>query len=114
MVATQLGQVRAEVRPDILCRLGDMFQVAGDVHATFYAGSRAMHSAMMSLLTDPPEGAGGRSSHGLMVREKTRQVGATMTNMALSVQRRFQNVVQDGDKQLQLDLFVGREVLDAS
>ena len=63
---------------------------------------------------DPPEGAGGRSSHGLMVREKTRQVGATMTNMALSVQRRFQNVVQDGDKQLQLDLFVGREVLDAS
>lgn len=84
------------MRQDILAGLAEMFLVNGDLQAMFYTGSRAMHSSILGLLA-------GTKPAG--------KVTASLGNMALSVQRRFQNVVNDTGRQMQFDLFLGRQGL---
>lgn len=94
--AMSVAGVRRLVRQDILAALAELFLVNGDLQAMFYTGSRAMHSGILGLLA-------GTKPQG--------KVTASLGNMALSVQRRFQNVVQDSGRQLQYDLFLGKAAL---
>ncbi|XP_074320101.1 putative phosphoinositide phosphatase SAC9 [Silene latifolia] len=72
--------------------LADMFLVAGDVHATLYTGSKAMHSQILSIFNDE----GG----------KFKQLAAAQ-NVKITLQRRYKNAVVDSSRQKQLEMFLG-------
>lgn len=73
-------------------QLADLFLVAGDIHATLYTGSKAMHSQILSIFT---EEAG-----------KFKQFSAAQ-NMKITLQRRYKNAVVDSSRQKQLEMFLG-------
>ncbi len=70
----------------------------GDLHALIYTSTRASHTAMMHLL-DSTTSIDGNS------RFKSSQ--STASNLSISVQRRFVNLVSDGFRQTQFELFLG-------
>ncbi|KAG8369402.1 hypothetical protein BUALT_Bualt14G0007400 [Buddleja alternifolia] len=73
-------------------QLADLFLVAGDIHATLYTGSKAMHSQILSIFN---EEAG-----------KFKQFSAAQ-NMKITLQRRYKNAVVDSSRQKQLEIFLG-------
>ncbi|XP_011091527.1 probable phosphoinositide phosphatase SAC9 isoform X2 [Sesamum indicum] len=73
-------------------QLADLFLVAGDIHATLYTGSKAMHSQILSIFS---EEAG-----------KFKQFSAAQ-NMKITLQRRYKNAVVDSSRQKQLEIFLG-------
>lgn len=73
-------------------QLADLFLLAGDIHATLYTGSKAMHSQILSIFN---EEAG-----------KFKQFSAAQ-NMKITLQRRYKNVVVDSSRQKQLEMFLG-------
>ncbi|CAA0820432.1 Probable phosphoinositide phosphatase SAC9 [Striga hermonthica] len=73
-------------------QLADIFLAAGDIHATLYTGSKAMHSQILSIFT---EEAG-----------KFKQFSAAQ-NMKITLQRRYKNAVVDSSRQKQLEIFLG-------
>uniref|UniRef100_A0A2P2LRY0 Phosphoinositide phosphatase SAC9 n=1 Tax=Rhizophora mucronata TaxID=61149 RepID=A0A2P2LRY0_RHIMU len=73
-------------------QLADLFLLAGDIHATLYTGSKAMHSQILNIFT---EEAG-----------KFKQFSAAQ-NMKITLQRRYKNVVVDSSRQKQLEMFLG-------
>ncbi|KAL5784249.1 hypothetical protein ACOSQ2_006641 [Xanthoceras sorbifolium] len=73
--------------------LADLFLLAGDIHATLYTGSKAMHSQILSIFS---EEAGG----------KFKQFSAAQ-NMKITLQRRYKNAVVDSSRQKQLEMFLG-------
>ncbi|KAL9177395.1 hypothetical protein ABFS82_01G055700 [Erythranthe guttata] len=74
-------------------QLADLFLTAGDIHATLYTGSKAMHSQILSIFN---EEAGG----------KFKQFSAAQ-NMKITLQRRYKNAVVDSSRQKQLQIFLG-------
>ncbi|XP_027117809.1 probable phosphoinositide phosphatase SAC9 isoform X1 [Coffea arabica] len=73
-------------------QLADLFLIAGDIHATLYTGSKAMHSQILSIFN---EDAG-----------KFKQFSAAQ-NMKITLQRRYKNAVVDSSRQKQLEIFLG-------
>lgn len=73
-------------------QLADAFLLAGDIHATLYTGSKAMHSQILSIFN---EDAG-----------KFKQFSAAQ-NMKITLQRRYKNAVVDSSRQKQLEMFLG-------
>lgn len=75
-----------------ISQLADLFLVAGDIHATLYTGSKAMHSQILSIFN---EEAG-----------KFKQFSAAQ-NMKITLQRRYKNAIVDSTRQKQLEMFLG-------
>ncbi|KAL5578722.1 hypothetical protein UlMin_011164 [Ulmus minor] len=73
-------------------QLADIFLLAGDIHATLYTGSKAMHSQILNIFN---EDAG-----------KFKQFSAAQ-NMKITLQRRYKNAVVDSSRQKQLEMFLG-------
>lgn len=73
-------------------QLADLFLLAGDIHATLYTGSKAMHSQILSIFN---EEAG-----------KFKQFSVAQ-NMKITLQRRYKNAVVDSSRQKQLEMFLG-------
>ncbi|CAI9108519.1 OLC1v1008119C1 [Oldenlandia corymbosa var. corymbosa] len=73
-------------------QLADIFLVAGDIHATLYTGSKAMHSQILSIFNEE----GG----------KFKQFSAAQ-NMKITLQRRYKNAVIDSSRQKQFEIFLG-------
>ncbi|KAL3691590.1 hypothetical protein R1sor_005241 [Riccia sorocarpa] len=74
-----------------IAAMAELFLAAGDIHATLYTGSKAMHSHVINIFSEEV-GKGKRSA---------------VTNMGITLQRRFLNVVMDSSRQRQLEMFVG-------
>ncbi|KAK2075637.1 hypothetical protein QBZ16_001745 [Prototheca wickerhamii] len=88
-----LAEVRAGLRRDVLAEYAEAFRLHGDVHSFLYTGSPAMHSQVLGLLT-----GGARLAAG--------GVGK-LQNLAVALQRRWNNTVSDGARQASLLLFLG-------
>lgn len=73
-------------------QLADLFLLAGDIHATLYTGSKAMHSQILSIFN---EDAG-----------KFKQFSAAQ-NVKITLQRRYKNAIVDSSRQKQLEMFLG-------
>ncbi|GLT56600.1 hypothetical protein SLA2020_296310 [Shorea laevis] len=73
-------------------QLADLFLIAGDIHATLYTGSKAMHSQILSIFN---EDAG-----------KFKQFSAAL-NVKITLQRRYKNTFSDSSRQKQLEMFLG-------
>lgn len=73
-------------------QLADLFLLAGDIHATLYTGSKAMHSQILSIFN---EEAG-----------KFKQFSVAQ-NMKITLQRRYKNALVDSSRQKQLEMFLG-------
>ncbi|XP_023524633.1 probable phosphoinositide phosphatase SAC9 [Cucurbita pepo subsp. pepo] len=78
-----------------ISQLADLFLLAGDIHATLYTGSRAMHSQILNIFN---EEAG-----------KFTQFSAAQ-NMKITLQRRYKNAVVDSSRQKQLEMFLGMKL----
>lgn len=75
-------------------QLADLFLSAGDIHATLYTGSKAMHSQILNIFSD--DGGGGKFS-----------TFSAAQNVKITLQRRYQNVLVDSSRQKQLEMFLG-------
>ncbi|KAG0466226.1 hypothetical protein HPP92_017806, partial [Vanilla planifolia] len=73
-------------------QLADLFLLAGDIHATLYTGSKAMHSQILNIFNDD----GGKFSKF-----------SAAQNVKITVQRRFKNIVVDSTRQKQLEMLLG-------
>ncbi|XP_073157338.1 probable phosphoinositide phosphatase SAC9 isoform X2 [Henckelia pumila] len=73
-------------------QLADLFLAAGDIHATLYTGSKAMHSQILSIFNEESG--------------KFKQFSAAQ-NMKITLQRRYKNAVVDSSRQKQLQIFLG-------
>lgn len=73
-------------------QLADLFLLAGDIHATLYTGSKAMHSQILSIFSED----GGKFSKF-----------SAAQNVKITLQRRYQNVIVDSSRQKQLEMFLG-------
>ncbi|KAH9305500.1 hypothetical protein KI387_009904, partial [Taxus chinensis] len=85
-------QVKRTTRLAPILALADLFQLAGDIHATLYTGSKAMHSHIIHMFNDETA--------------KYKQFSAAQ-NMKITLQRRYQNVVVDSTRQKQLEMLLG-------
>ncbi|KAJ4765502.1 hypothetical protein LUZ62_075877 [Rhynchospora pubera] len=77
--------------------LADLFLLAGDIHATIYTGSKAMHSEILSIFNEDAGSGGGRFS----------KFSAAQANVKITLQRRYTNVLVDSSRQKQLEMFLG-------
>uniref|UniRef100_A0A1D1ZIN1 Uncharacterized protein C1093.03 n=1 Tax=Anthurium amnicola TaxID=1678845 RepID=A0A1D1ZIN1_9ARAE len=75
-----------------ITQLADLFLLAGDIHATLYTGSKAMHSQILNIFNDDSG--------------KFKQFSAAQ-NVKITLQRRYQNVLVDSSRQKQLEMFLG-------
>ncbi|XP_076900797.1 putative phosphoinositide phosphatase SAC9 isoform X2 [Bidens hawaiensis] len=75
-----------------VCHLAELFLISGDIHATLYTGSKAMHSHILSIFSD--EAA------------KAKQFSVAQ-NMKINLQRRYNNAVTDSSRHKQLEMFLG-------
>lgn len=73
-------------------QLADLFLVAGDIHATLYTGSKAMHSQILNIFNE--DGS------------KFKQLAAAQ-NVKITLQRRYKNAVVDSSRQKQLEMSLG-------
>eukprot|EP00958_Prasinococcus_capsulatus_P006767 scaffold630_cov399-Prasinococcus_capsulatus_cf.AAC.2 len=87
-----VGQLKSETMPQVLSTMADLFLLNGDVHAALYTSSKAMHSAMIFLLTE-----GQKQSKG----------SAKAVNISITLQRRYKNIVEDGLRQQQHEMALG-------
>ncbi|MCO5576196.1 hypothetical protein L7F22_030004 [Adiantum nelumboides] len=78
--------------PSPISLLSGLFLNAGDVHATLYTGSRAMHSQILQIFSEEAS--------------KSRQYAAAQ-NMKITLQRRYLNVIMDSTRQKQLEMLLG-------
>ncbi|KAG8045417.1 hypothetical protein GUJ93_ZPchr0008g11457 [Zizania palustris] len=72
--------------------LAELFLMAGDIHATLYTGSKAMHSEILNIF-----------------KEETGKFSkfSAAQNVKITLQRRFQNYINDSSRQKQLEMFLG-------
>ncbi|XP_022734790.1 probable phosphoinositide phosphatase SAC9 isoform X1 [Durio zibethinus] len=73
-------------------QLADLFLLAGDIHATLYTGSKAMHSQILSIFNEETG--------------KFKQFSAAQ-NVKITLQRRYKNALVDSSRQKQLEMFLG-------
>ncbi|KAH7440058.1 hypothetical protein KP509_04G089000 [Ceratopteris richardii] len=78
--------------PSPISVLSGLFLTAGDVHATLYTGSRAMHSQILQIFSEEAS--------------KSKQY-AVAQNMKITLQRRYLNVIMDNTRQKQLEMLLG-------
>ncbi|KAI5078715.1 hypothetical protein GOP47_0006386 [Adiantum capillus-veneris] len=78
--------------PSPISLLSSLFLNAGDVHATLYTGSRAMHSQILQLFSEEAS--------------ISKQYAAAQ-NMKITLQRRYLNVIMDSTRQKQLQMLLG-------
>ncbi|KAH9726932.1 putative phosphoinositide phosphatase SAC9 [Citrus sinensis] len=79
----------------LVSQLEDLFLLCGDIHATLYTGSKAMHSQILNIFNEEPG--------------KFKQFSAAQ-NMKITLQRRYKNAVVDSSRQKQLEMFLGLRV----
>ncbi|KAG2628277.1 probable phosphoinositide phosphatase SAC9 [Panicum virgatum] len=72
--------------------LAELFLLAGDIHATLYTGSKAMHSEILNIFKEET----GKFSKFSAVQ-----------NVKITVQRRIHNYMNDSSRQKQLEMFLG-------
>jgi hypothetical protein len=72
--------------------LAELFLLAGDIHATLYTGSKAMHSEILNIFKEET----GKFSKFSAVQ-----------NVKITVQRRYHNYLNDNSRQKQLEMFLG-------
>ncbi|KAG2375030.1 hypothetical protein C9374_010034 [Naegleria lovaniensis] len=82
-----LQQVREQFDPILLLKLAEIYVNVGDVCATLYTNTVAMHTSPM--------------------REFAQHLGAAPNNTKLIVERRIQNVLKDKIRQQQYEMFLG-------
>lgn len=72
--------------------LAELFLLAGDIHATLYTGSKAMHSEILNIF-----------------KEETGKFSkfSAAQNVKITLQRRFQNYINDSSRQKQFEMFLG-------
>jgi hypothetical protein len=87
-----VDQFKRETFPALISTLGELFLFAGDIRATLYTGSKAMHSQVIQIFSDDAT--------------KFKQF-PTAQNMKITLQRRYQNVLVDSSRQKQLEMFLG-------
>lgn len=87
-----VAQFKRATLPAPISALAELFLLAGDIHATLYTGSKAMHSHVIQIFNDDAT--------------KFKQFPAAQ-NMKITLQRRYQNVVVDSSRQKQLEMFLG-------
>eukprot|EP00850_Spirogloea_muscicola_P007483 SM000038S14296 [mRNA] locus=s38:174165:181898:+ [translate_table: standard] len=75
-----------------IAALAELFLIAGDIHALLYTGSKAMHSHIIQIFSEDPA--------------KLRRANAA-SNVAITLQRRYLNMVVDSSRQRQLEAFLG-------
>ncbi|KAL5731238.1 putative phosphoinositide phosphatase sac9 [Ranunculus cassubicifolius] len=75
-----------------ISQLSEIFLLAGDIHATLYTGSKAMHSQILNIFTEETG--------------KFKQFSVAQ-NVKITLQRRYKNVLVDGSRQKQLEMFLG-------
>lgn len=85
-------QFKRATLPAPISALAELFLLAGDIHATLYTGSKAMHSHVIQIFNDDAT--------------KFKQLNVAQ-NMKITLQRRYQNVVVDSSRQKQLEMFLG-------
>ncbi|XP_031391527.1 probable phosphoinositide phosphatase SAC9 isoform X2 [Punica granatum] len=73
-------------------QLADLFLLAGDIHATLYTGSKAMHSQILGIFNEDAV--------------KSKQYSAAQ-NLKITLQRRIKNTWVDSSRQKQLEMFLG-------
>ncbi|XP_019056722.1 PREDICTED: probable phosphoinositide phosphatase SAC9 isoform X2 [Tarenaya hassleriana] len=73
--------------------LADLFLQQGDIHATLYTGSKAMHSQILNIFSE---------ESGTF-----KQFSAAQKNMKITLQRRYKNAMVDSSRQKQLEMFLG-------
>jgi len=92
----EVDDVRDVVSTKLLSSLMEQFKVEGDLNAMLYTGSRAMHSAILQQILPPDQ----------HVKSKT-----GIDSALLSVKRRYLNLVHDGHRQQQIEMFLGISIL---
>jgi hypothetical protein len=72
--------------------LAEIFLLAGDIHATLYTGSKAMHSEILNIF-----------------KEETGKFGkfSAAQNVKITLQRRFHKYMNDSSRQKQFEMFLG-------
>ncbi|KAJ7567413.1 hypothetical protein O6H91_02G146100 [Diphasiastrum complanatum] len=78
--------------PVPVAMLAELFLIAGDIHAMLYTGSKAMHSHIIQIFSEDAA--------------KVKRSSAAQ-NMAITLQRRYLNVLVDGTRQKQFEMFLG-------
>ncbi|KAK4800521.1 hypothetical protein SAY86_021008 [Trapa natans] len=73
-------------------QLADLFLLAGDIHATLYTGSKAMHSQILGIFNEDAA--------------KSKQYSVAQ-NLKITLQRRIKNALVDGSRQKKLEMFLG-------
>lgn len=101
-LGSSVDDFRQSMLPQCLTAMVEIFLANGDFHAQMYTSTRASHTATIHLLDADPNTAAA-------VRFKSTQTSAssTMSNATIGIQRRFFNMVSDGNKQQQLEMFLG-------
>jgi hypothetical protein len=84
-----VGQFKRATLPAPISALSELFLLAGDIHATLYTGSKAMHSHVIQIFNDDAT------------------TFKQFQNVKITLQRRYQNVVVDSSRQKQLEMFLG-------
>ncbi len=91
----EVMDVRDNISTELLSTLMEQFKVEGDMNAMLYTGSRAMHSAILQQILPEP------------MQKKSGSTSSTANNALLSVKRRYLNLVHDGHRQQQMEMFLG-------
>jgi len=82
------------ISPEALSALAELFLVNGDMSAWLYTGSQAMHSERI-LIFEPMD-------------SKLRKAGVgAYGGILVGIKRRYNNVLVDSDKQMQIEMFLG-------
>ena len=97
-----VDEFRAAMLPQCLTAMVEIFLANGDFHAQMYTSTRASHTATIHLLDANPATAAA-----IRYKSTPTSASSTMSNAALGIQRRFHNMVSDGTKQQQFEMFLG-------
>lgn len=101
-LGSTVDEFRAAMLPQCLNAMVEIFLANGDFHAQMYTSTRASHSATIHLLD-----ANAATAAAVRFKSTPTTASSTMSNAALGIQRRFHNMVSDGTKQSQFEMFLG-------
>ena len=101
-LGSTVDEFRAAMLPQCLATMVEIFLANGDFHAQMYTSTRASHTQTLHLLDANPATAAS-----VRFKSTPSTASSTMSNAALGIQRRFHNMVSDGTKQSQFEMFLG-------
>jgi hypothetical protein len=85
--------------PAAVMALSELFHANGDLQATCYTGTRAMHADLIDLL------------HPGKPQRTRPSAASTASNLGITIQRRYTNIVSDGHRQQQIETFLGMHLV---